>query len=146
MAMSTEMDHVSSHRGHINTFQDFSYRLNNLLFIIIISLSASLSMNTRKKNKSKHPGVPDMTPSQLLSAGLSSTLATRRKKPTKDQQIAALKDELRAVRELISNVSNSFYLIYITLHLQIPHFPEPLELACGKQWPNTNPARCKLRH
>jgi hypothetical protein len=65
-------------------------------------------MNTRRKNKSAHPRVPDMTPSQLLSASLSRTPNTRRpssKKLTKDQQIAALKDELRATQELISGVS-----------------------------------------
>ena len=65
-------------------------------------------MNTRRKNKAAHPGIPDMTPSQLSSAGLSRTSNTRRpsnKKLTKDQQIAALRDELRAAQELISSVT-----------------------------------------
>ena len=81
------------------------------LLFIALQLSATLSllsMNTRRKNKSAHPGIPDMTPSQLLLAGLSRTVNTRRlpgKKPTKDQQIAALKEELRAAQELMSSVS-----------------------------------------
>jgi len=62
-------------------------------------------MDTRKKNKSTHPGIPDMTLSQLTSAGLARTPAPCRKKATKDQQIAALQDELRSIRELISNVT-----------------------------------------
>ena len=42
-----------------------------------------------------------------MSAGLSCTTNTRRpstKKLTKDQQIAALKDELRTAQEVISTV------------------------------------------
>lgn len=60
-------------------------------------------MNTRVKNKSAHPGVPDMSASQLSAAGLSRTSGKR--KMTKDQQIMALKDELRAAKEAISSVS-----------------------------------------
>ena len=101
-----EMDHVPLRREDINTVQGFLCPPNNLLFIAI-ALSATRFMNTRAKNKSKHPGIPDMTPAQLASAGLSSTPAACSRKPTKDQQIAALKDELRTIRELISNVSRS---------------------------------------
>jgi len=64
-------------------------------------------MITRKKNKSAHPGIPDMTPSQRASAGLSHARGVRRssnKKQTKDQQISALKDEAQELRELISSV------------------------------------------
>ena len=74
-------------------------------------------MITRKKNKAAHPGIPDMTPSQLTSAGLSRAPNTRRpsntssKKQTKDQQIAALKDEIRDLRELILSVSQ-IQLVY----------------------------------
>lgn len=49
-----------------------------------------------------------MSPAQLLSAGLSRAPNARcasNKKPSKDQQIAALKDELRAAQERIANVS-----------------------------------------
>jgi len=49
-----------------------------------------------------------MTPSQLSSAGLSRGPIARRppnKKLTKDQQIAALRDELRASQEIISSVT-----------------------------------------
>lgn len=55
-------------------------------------------MNTRKKNKSAHPVIPDMSSSQLLAAGLHRTSGTRSpstKKLTKDQQIAALREEIR---------------------------------------------------
>ena len=64
---------------------------------------------TRAKNKSANPGAPDMTRSQLVSASLSHAVNPRRppnKKLTKDQEIAALKDELRAAQELLSNVSS----------------------------------------
>jgi len=68
-------------------------------------------MNTRKKNKSAHPAIPDMTPSQLLSAGLSTcTSATRRssrKKLTKDQRIAALENELRIAQEAVLNTRSN---------------------------------------
>jgi len=73
-------------------------------------------MNTRKKNKSARPGVPDMTRSQLALAGLSTPRSSN-KKPTKTQEIAALKDELQAFRELVSNMARftSRYLYLITL-------------------------------
>ena len=89
------------------------------LLFIALQISAALSlllMNTRRKNQSAHPGIPDMTPSQLLSAGLSRTPNTRRtpgKRLTKDQQIAALKEELRAAQELMSRVSP---LVLICIH------------------------------
>jgi len=70
-------------------------------------------MVTRKKNKSAHPGIPDMTPSQLASAGLSTSRSSN-KKPTKTQEIAALKDELQAVRELVSK------MVRFTLHYLYP--------------------------
>lgn len=73
------------------------------------------SMNTCRKNKSAHPGIPDMTPSQLASAGLSRARNAGRpsnKKPTKDQQIATLRNELRAAQELISSVT--FFLLCVT--------------------------------
>ena len=58
-----------------------------------------------------------MTPSQLSSAGLSRGPNARRlpnKKLTKDQQIAALKDELRVTQELISSV------FYFSMHCTHP--------------------------
>ena len=94
----------------------YSLSLHHHLLFIAIPLSATRFMKTRQKNGSTHPGKPDMTPSQLRSAGLSRTtnvrnppttskkLSTTSKKPTKDQQIAALENELRAIRELISSV------------------------------------------
>ena len=81
------------------------------LLFIALQLLVTPSMpppNTRRKNKSAHPGTPDMTSSQLASAGLSRTVKTplpSKKKLTKDQQIAALRDELRAAQDLISTVS-----------------------------------------
>ena len=69
-----------------------------------------------------HPGLPDMTPSQLSSAGLSRTPAPRRKKATKDQQITALQDELRSIRELLSKVS------CVTLSISISTLTNPFIL------------------
>ena len=113
---SIEMDHISPHQA-LKYGPPFSNLLwHPLIFIpplvvILPSISAPL-MNTRKKNKSAHAGIPDMTPFQLTSAQLASAnfppqpQAAHRslKKLTKDQQIAALKDELRATQELILNV------------------------------------------
>jgi len=62
-------------------------------------------MNTRKKNKSAHPGVPDMTRSQLASTGLSRRCHQPAKKKTKDQQIAALQEELRITREYLASTN-----------------------------------------
>lgn len=105
-----EMDHVLFCREGIYTAQVFSVSPHHRFLFIIILLSATRSMKTRQKNKSTNPGAPDMTPSQLRSAGLSHTTnarppSTTSKKPTKDQQIAALKNELRAAQELISSVN-----------------------------------------
>ena len=114
--------HFIASRKHKYGLGTFGLPQHHLLFIAL-QLSAApllLSMITHKKNKSAHPGIPDMTPSQLSSASLSCTSNTRRssgtstKKPTKDQQIAALKDELRAVRELISSVSPLYLTIHVT--------------------------------
>ena len=126
MTTSTEMDHVPLHRAHKYTPAFFELPQYCLIFITLL-LSATLStssMNTRQKNQSSHPGIPDMTPSQLASAGLSHVRNSRRtsnkksnKKPTKDQQIAELKDQLRAAQDLISNVSHFAphpYLITLT--------------------------------
>ena len=98
------MAHVVLSRQHINTTCELSY-LSTSLFIFIPSLSPILFMDTRRKNKSAHPGVPDMTRSQLSSAGLPHPPAPHHKKATKDQQIATLQDELGSIRELLSNVS-----------------------------------------
>ena len=104
------MDHVPSPPERIYTAQLFSALPQCYLLFIVLQLSdtpSTLTMNTRKKNKSAHPGIPDMTPLQLSSAGLSRASTVRRpakKKLTKDQQIAALEDELRSTRELILTV------------------------------------------
>lgn len=70
--------------------------------------------NTCPKNKSKHPGIPNMTPLQRTTAGLprasqvsrSSPKKPSTRKPTKDQQIAALQSQLHAAQELMSKVSS----------------------------------------
>ena len=102
------MGHVPPSLDSINTTQVSSGILPHRLLFIALQLSViplKFSMITRRKNKSAHPGTPDMTPLQLLSAGLSHTPKSRRpsaKKLTKDQQIAALRDELRTAQELMS--------------------------------------------
>ena len=108
MAMSTEMDHVPFYQTH-KYGPVFSGSPRYRLIFIALPLSAVLStpsMVTRKKNKSAHPGLPDMTPSQRASAGLSHARGARssNKKPTKDQQISALNDEVQELRELILSV------------------------------------------
>ena len=62
-------------------------------------------MKTCEKNKSKHPAASVMTPAQLVAAGISQPRPARpRKKLTKDQQIAALEEDLRVTRELLETV------------------------------------------
>ena len=106
---TTETDHVSSHQAYKYSPVSSGLLRYPLIFICLQlpAIPFTVSMITRKKNKSARPGIPDMTPSQLASAGLSHIRSSRRpsnKKPTKDQQIEALKSELRAARELISSV------------------------------------------
>jgi hypothetical protein len=70
--------------------------------LISLPLPTTLSMPppaTRSKNKSAHPGAPDMTPSQLASVGLSRP--AKPVKMTMAKEIAALKAELRAAQEAI---------------------------------------------
>ena len=77
-------------------------------------------MNTRKKNKSAHPGIPDMSLSQLSSAGSSSASKARlpaRKKLTKNQEIAALKDELHAAQESMIASVIDFILSNLIMYL-----------------------------
>ena len=108
----TKMDHVALHQA-VKYDPAFSLPPQHLpIHILIIALSPSpsatpsVSMNTRRKNKSAHPGIPDMTPSQLASAGLPLVKPTR-PKPTlkklsmKDQKIADLEEELRAAQAII---------------------------------------------
>jgi len=106
---TTETDHVLLRQAYKYSPVSSGLLQYHLIFIRLLlpALPFTVSMITRKKNKSARPGIPDMTPSQLASAGLSHAQSTRRpsnKKPTKDQQIEALKSELRAARELISSV------------------------------------------
>jgi len=117
----TDVEHIALHREPINTVRAFWCYPSNLPVFITISPFPAPSMDTRRKNKSTHPGLPDMTPSQLSSAGLTRTPAPRRKKATKDQQITALQDELRSIRELLSKVSH-FTLSTPSRRLPVPLF------------------------
>ena len=76
-------------------------------------------MNTRTKNKSKHPAAPTMTPGQLAAAGISKRQPKRYKKQTKDQCIAALEEDLRATQELLRTVC-AFLVTLVTI-LRIDH-------------------------
>ena len=75
---------------------------------ILLSPSLSLSylpfMQTRAKNKSKHPPKSVMTPTQLAAAGVFVPRPKPIRKPTKDQLIAALEEDLRVTRELLQTV------------------------------------------
>jgi hypothetical protein len=79
-----------------------------------------LSMQTHAKNQDAHPGIPDMTPLQLLTAGHSlasnSGRPLSKKKQTKDQKIAALQDELCAAQDYISMVSTLFFTPCVSRH------------------------------
>lgn len=114
--MSTETDHAPSYQTPKYDLLFLNLPQRPLIFIplsIVFSPSIlTLSMITRKKNKTAHPGIPDMTPLQLASAGISHPRTARRssKKLTKDQQIAALRDKLRAAEELILNAR--YFILY----------------------------------
>lgn len=75
-------------------------------------------MNTRAKNKSKHPAAPIMTSAQLAAAGIAQPQPKRhRKAPTKNQRIADLEENLRAAEELLQMVRTSFSLPFlVTAH------------------------------
>jgi len=131
MTISAKMDHVPFYQTH-KYGPVFSGLPRYCLIFIALPLSAVLStpsMVTRKKNKSAHPGLPDMTPSQRASAGLSRAQGARssNKKLTKDQQISALNDEVQELRELILSVC------YFSLHCPYSHahiyFPVPFRQA-----------------
>jgi hypothetical protein len=62
-------------------------------------------MKTRAGNKEKRPAASVMTPAQLAAAGISDPRPKKpQKKPTKDQRIAALEENLRITRELLQTV------------------------------------------
>lgn len=61
------------------------------------------SMRTRAKNASSHPAASVMTPAQLAAAGIPQPKRPQ-KKPSKDQRIAALEEDLRMARELLQTV------------------------------------------
>lgn len=118
MLSSTETDLVPSHRIHkcctgtLCTTSVFSLSRPHIFIFVSIALSPSVapltpSMMTRKKNKSAHPGVPDMTPAQLASANLPRTRTARclpKKRATKDQQKTAFLDNgLQATQVRLSN-------------------------------------------
>ena len=133
----TEMDHVPSCRLHkystgiFRTASVFSHpsfipSLIHLLLFIALPSPATLStssMKTCQKNKSTHSGKADMTASQLALAGLSQNV---RKKPTKDQRIAALEEQLEIARELISRVT--CFSLHHAHHIALTpaRFPVPL--------------------
>ena len=96
-----------------------------ITFLLSATRLAVPMANTRKKNKSVHPGAPDMTPSRLAAAGLSHLSKTRRppKQLTKDQRIAALEEELRIAREFAGVSSSTLAL----LNVSHPCFLKPVQ-------------------
>lgn len=102
------------HPHHLPTFP-YIYRHLQSLFSWIHSPTTTLthsSMNTHPKNKSAHPARPIMTPAQLSAAGIPLPKSKRPKKQTKDQQIAALREDLRLVQEMARTVWNISYCLY----------------------------------
>lgn len=137
MKTSTEMDHVPLRRVHKYKPGFPSVPQHYLVHILSIALQllaipSMSSMNTRKKNQSAHPGIPDMTPSQRASAGLTKN-TTRKKKPTPTQRIAALEEELQAAQDIISRVMNSTFLYLRLIKLTSFCLPEPLQQPCNAQ-------------
>jgi len=93
------------HAHHSPTFPPIYHCPHSFLYLTrpFITILTHSPMNTRAKNKSAHPAAPIMTPAQLSAAGISQPKRPR-KKQTKDQQIAALKEDLRATQELLQTV------------------------------------------
>ena len=80
--------------------------LSSASLLTLFFLPTQPPMKTHAKNASKHPAAPDMTPAQLAAAGIPQPKHPQRK-PTKDQRIAALEEDLRMARELLQMVSRS---------------------------------------
>lgn len=82
-------------------------------------------MVTRAKNKTTHPAACVMSPAQLAAAGIPAPpLKRSQKKPTKDERIAALEEDLRATRELLLQTvftSRSPWSIYSTYSFSQSH-------------------------
>ena len=124
--------------GHINTHKSLSEILQccplSLSIHLLLSTTLSpLSMSpatTRQKNKTSHPGAPDMTPSQLASAGIARLKKSSSKGPSKDQQITALKEELHAAQEAMSTVS-CFFFIPFSSRSNVCYVLEPHQPTCG---------------
>jgi hypothetical protein len=86
------------------TFPTIYHQLSLLSFTFPFpSLLAPSEMTTRRKNKLAHPAACVMTPAQLTAAGIPQP-KRKQKRPTKDQRIAALEEDLRATRELLQTV------------------------------------------
>lgn len=101
-----------------------SLPLSTTLSLPLSTTPSMPAVSTRSKNKTKHPGAPDMTPSQLASAGLS-----RPAKPVKmsmAKEIAALKAELHAAHEVIYVSAFALYFPYLVMLTSI-YFSEPFQ-------------------
>lgn len=80
------------------------------------TLPTKPSMRTRAKNASSHPVASIMTPAQLAAVGIPQPKCPP-KKPSKDQQIAALEEDLCMARELLQMVATSHPLYIVTMAL-----------------------------
>lgn len=113
---TAEMGHVPLHQAYkyspgissISSVSSLSYLSHSQSAIP----SVSSMPKTRTKNQSAHPGVPDMTPSQLALAGLSRAQNTPQPKKKKGltgaKKIKALEEELRIAQEIIARVIDYF--------------------------------------
>jgi len=97
--------------------------------LLFLSYPHLLSMKTCAKNKSKHPAAPVMTPAQLAAAGISQPQKCPRRKQTKDQQIAALEEDLRTTRELLQAVSTSAIFVFFRVIDFFQSHPTPSQTA-----------------
>ena len=98
--------------------------LSSASLFALFFLPTQPPMKTRAKNASKHPAAPDMTPAQLAAAGIPQPKRPQ-KKPTKDQRIATLEEDLRMARELLQMVSEFHPLSTLLLR---PHLFKILKI------------------
>jgi len=88
---------------HSSSSPPIYHHTRTLVYYVYLSVTilSHSSMKTRAKNQSAHPAVPIMTSAQLSAAGISKSRPKRPKKQTKNQQIAALQEDLRAAQEML---------------------------------------------
>ena len=110
----------------------FTYSFVAILTCSFVTTCARPHMNTRAKNKTAHPAVPITTPARLLATGITKSQSKRpRKKQTKDQQIAALREDLRMAQELLQVIPTLFSFSFTLFTISPQNHPASAENAGG---------------